>query len=211
MVLNITDKLIDSRSHINDFYKFFDNIMIAYNESKHIICIAPKKVNELLNDDDISEHTKKLLLHYKYHAKPNNLINIKLFFNLIINIVENEEKLYIEDGIEYRNILYCKFLDTSSIQKTILLGENSDDIPIYEIFVKYYQSKNNLNSFKIIYTKRGGGGNTINQEYENIYTEGDSFCLCLLDSDKRYPSQTKYGDTAQAVVDIDKKYKNKII
>lgn len=207
MILNITDKLIDNRSKLDNFYTFFENIMIAYKESKHIICISPKKVIELLEDNNISDSTKKLLEHHKYHSKSYNLINIKSFFNLIINIVEKEEKLYKEDEIEYRDIVYRKFLDTSSIQKTILLGENSDDIPIYEIFVKYYQSKNNLNSFKVIYNKRGGGGHTTKQEYENIHKEGDNFCLCLLDSDKRYPSQTKYGDTAQAVVELDYKYR----
>lgn len=83
--------------------------------------------------------------------------------------MKKEEKLYKEDEIEYRDIVYSKFLDTSSIQKTILLGENSDDIPIYEIFVKYYQSKNNLNSFKVIYNKRRRRRSYNKTEYENIH------------------------------------------
>ncbi len=207
MILNITDKLIDNRSNINDFYVFFENIMIAYKESKHIICISPKKVIELIEDDNISSSIRELMKHYRSHSKSYNLTNLKIFFNLIINIVENEEKLYVDDDVEYRDISYSKFLDTSSIQKTILLGENIDDIPVYEVFVKYYKSKNNLNSFNIFYNKRGGGGNTISREYETIYSEGENFCLCLLDSDKRYPTQTNYGDTAQNVVDLDKKYK----
>jgi hypothetical protein len=207
MILNITDKLIENRNTLTDFYDFFENIMIAYKESKHIICISPKKVSELLEDNTISTNSKELLKHYKNHSKSYNIINVKNFFNLIINIVENKEKIYIEDNIEYRDIMYSKFLDTSSIQKAILLGENVDDIPIYEIFVKYYQSKINLNSFDIVYNKRGGGGNTISKEYGEIYNTGENFCLCLLDSDKRYPAQTKYGATAQQVVDLDKNYK----
>lgn len=209
MILNITDELIDNRNKLDNFYDFFENIMIAYKEAKHIICISPKKVKELLGDQNISNNIniEKLLKHYKNHSKSYNIINLKIFFNLIINIVENEEKLYKNDNTEYRDIIYTKFLDSSSIQKTILLGENGNDIAIYEIFVKYYQFKNNLDAFNIIYTKRGGGGNTISQEYKTIYKEGENFCLCLLDSDKKFPKQTKYGNTAQQVIDLDNVYK----
>ena len=127
----------------------------------------------------ISDSTKKLLEHHKYHSKSYNLINIKSFFNLIINIVEKEEKLYKEDEIEYRDIVYSKFLDTSSIQKTILLGENSDDIPIYEIFVKYYQSKTIKDVAIMDFLPRRIEGKLITNRRQVIVTWFHSL-LCLL-------------------------------
>ena len=86
MILNITDKLIENRNTLTDFYDFFENIMIAYKESKHIICISPKKVSELLEDNTISTNSKELLKHYKNHSKSYNIINVKKFFNLITQL-----------------------------------------------------------------------------------------------------------------------------
>ncbi len=183
--------------------------MLAYSESKHIICISPKKVKELLEEDKIKNNETLLqtLNHYKNHSKEQNLINIKSYFNIVINIVSTDEKKEIIDDIEYRNIKYSKFLDSASIQKTILLGEHSKDIDVYKFFVEYYKDKIKLN-YKLDYIKHGGGGNSIKEEYKNIYELGDNFCLCLLDSDKRFLKQSKFGATAQQVVDFHKSKNN---
>ncbi|MFW2597808.1 hypothetical protein ACN9JZ_03715 [Aliarcobacter butzleri] len=209
MILNITDELIDARNNLKDFYLFFNNIMLAYRESKHIICISPKKVKDLLEEEKIKkdETILQTLNHYKNHAKEQNLINMKFYFNLVINIVLSNEKKENLANIEYRDINYSKFLDSSSIQKTILLGEHSKDIEVYKIFVEYYKNKFNLN-YKFDYTKQGGGGNSIKEEYKTIYESADNFCLCLLDSDKRFHKQSKFGSTAQQVVDFQNSQNN---
>lgn len=209
MILNITDELIDSRNNLKDFYLFFNYMMLAYSESKHIICISPKKVKELLEEDKIknNETLLQILNHYKNHAKEQNLTNMKSYFNLIINIVLDNEKKEIIEDIEYRDIQYSKFLDSASIQKTILLGEHSKDIDVYKIFVEYYRNKIK-SSYKLDYIKHGGGGNSIKEEYKTIYELANNFCLCLLDSDKRFLKQSKFGATAQQVVDFHKSQNN---
>ena len=77
MILNITDELIDTRNSLNNFYQFFRNMMLAYSESKHIICISPKKVKELLEEEEILKNREitQILNHYKNHAKEQNIIN----------------------------------------------------------------------------------------------------------------------------------------
>lgn len=207
MILHITDELIDARNNLKDFYLFFNNIMLAYRESKHIICISPKKVKDLLEDGKIkkNEIILQTLNHYKNHAKEQNLVNMKSYFNLIINIVLTNEKEEKIEGVEYRNIQYLRFLDSASIQKTILLGEHSKDIEVYKNFVEYYKKKINLN-YTFDYTKQGGGGNSIKKEYKTIYESANNFCLCLLDSDKRFYKQKKFGATAQQVVDFQKSH-----
>lgn len=209
MILNITNELIDARNNLNDFYLFFNNMMLAYSESKHIICISPKKVKELLEDEKIikNEIILQTLNHYKNHAKEQNLINMKCYFNLIINIVLTNEKKQKIESVEYRDIEYLKFLDSASIQKTILLGEHAKDIEVYKSFVEYYKNKINLN-YKFDYTKHGGGGNSIKVEYETIYESASNFCLCLLDSDKRFHKQKNFGATAQQVVDFQENQNN---
>lgn len=69
---------------LKDFYLFFNNMMLAYAESKHIICISPKKVKELLEEKTIKENNIiwQRLNHYKNHAKEQNLTNMKFILIL---------------------------------------------------------------------------------------------------------------------------------
>ena len=210
MILNITDELIDARSTLDDFYIFIRNMMLAFSESKHMICISPRKVKDLLEDEEVIKNKEifQTLNYYNNHAKEQNIINLKQYFNLVINIVISTEKKTIIECIEYRNIHYSKFLDSASIQKTVLLGEHSKDISVYKIFVEYYKNKKKLENYKLGYSQKGGGGNSIKEEYKILYEDGNNFCLCLLDSDIRFPRQTKYGQTAQQVVDYQKSQNN---
>lgn len=207
MILYISDNLIDSRNNIEDFCNFLKYILLAYKEGKHIVSISPKKINELLKDEEIIQHQELFIMlnAYNTHAKSFNIVNLEQYFNVIIIIDEelNDFLAYseIESKIEYRKISYKMFLDSDDIQKTILLGENAEDIEVYVKFADYFKQKNKLNSFTTKYKKRGGGGNTTNKEYESIYEEKSNFCLCILDSDKKFPLQEKYGDTAKFVLE----------
>lgn len=207
MIINVLDELIDKRFQLDNFYDFLKNIMLAYKESKHIICISPKKVRELIKDEFVKGNNDLLQILYSFnnYSKSFNLTNLKEKFNVIINVTyPKDEYLYYSEllnKVEIREISYLEFIDSSSIQKTILLGENLSDIDIYNIFVDYYKAKNNLETFINMYEKRGGGGNTVKNEYANIYERKENFCLSILDSDKKFPKQSKFGDTAQFVVD----------
>ena len=80
MILNITDELIDARSTLDDFYIFIRNMMLAFSESKHMICISPRKVKDLLEDEEVIKNKEifQTLNYYNNHAKEQNIINLKM-------------------------------------------------------------------------------------------------------------------------------------
>jgi len=201
MIIYLTDDLIDKRNSINDFYHFLFIMMLAYKEGKHFISISPKNVKLLIKDKNLKKRPElyEILKSYRTHCKSYILENFKKYFNVIIKVIlDGEEECKVEDSIEYRYIKYNKFLDSVTIQKTILLGENPSDAEIYKVISDYYQKQQNLN-YSSLFEARGGGGNTVVKEYEPIYNDEERFCLCILDSDKRYKEQTNYGDTADKV------------
>lgn len=205
MVIYLTDDLINDRKSVKDFYQFLFIIMLAYKEGKHFISISPRNVKSLIDDDELKKRPElyQILISYQTHCKSYNLENFEKYFNIIIKLIHNgNEYSYstTEKKIEYRCIKYNKFLDSVTIQKTILLGENPSDAETYKIFSDYYQKQQKLN-YRSLYEARGGGGNTVVKEYEPIYNSEERFCLCILDSDKRTPTKTKYGNTAQPIVD----------
>jgi len=207
MVIHLTDDLINKRKLINDFYHFLFIIMLSYKEGKHFISISPKNIKFLLDDEELKERPElyQILQSYNTHCKAYNLKNFEIYFNIIIKIIPEGREYNEQIGadIEYRYIKYNKFLDSVTIQKTILLGENPSDAEIYKIISDYYQKQKNIN-YRCLYEARGGGGNTVVKEYKPIHSQEERFCLCILDSDIRYAQQTTYGDTAKFVVDYDK-------
>ena len=186
--------------------------MLAYKEGKHFISISAKNVKILLEDKELQEKPElyQILQSYNAHCKSYNLENFKKYFNVIIKVISNGDEYNekVESNIEYRYIKYDKFLDSVTIQKTILLGENPSDAEIYKLISDYYQKQKHLN-YRCSYEARGGGGNTVIREYKPIFNEEERFCLCILDSDIRYKLQTNYGDTAKYVVDFEEQTSKK--
>ena len=108
------------------------------------------------------------------------------------------------------NIPY-KFANNSNIfNSPTLLAENLNDCIFYENRIaKNYKSKSNPN-LEFIKTKsnhESGGGNTINHSLNNHLQKNDSFCLCIVDSDKNAP-ECKLGQTALNVKKIYSPEKN---
>lgn len=208
MVIYLTNDLITKRKSINDFYHFLFITMLAYKEGKHFISISPKNVKILLDDEELKKRPElyKILQSYNIHCKSYNLKNFEKYFNIIISIIPDGEEYNEKNGadIEYRYIKYNKFLDSVTIQKTVLLGENPSDAEIYKVISDYYQEQKKIN-YRCLYEARGGGGNTVVKEYEPIHVQEERFCLCILDSDIRYKEQTAYGDTAKFVIEYVKR------
>lgn len=200
MVIYLSGELITKGIEEEGFFIFLRNMMIAYSEGKHIIVIAPKDVKSLLKLQNLDAFTKEYLKSYNSHNK--DIMGVLEMFSVVIkviNLAESEKIIYDRDlKCSFRCIIFEKFLDTSSIQKTVLLGENANDCDVYSLFSEYFKQYNNLTSFKVNFKRQGGGGSTIVNEYSEIHSKKEVFCLCVLDSDKRTPKK-KYGSTAMKV------------
>jgi len=200
MVIYLDRQLIQGGVAEKGFFDFLRNMMLAYKEGKHLIVIDIREIKGLISNHEVDDITKVYLNHYLTHNK--GLIDAISQFKIIVQPVilkEIEGRFF--DPVkknEVRKIRFNKFLDSSSIQKTILLGENGNDADVYALFAKFYLRSISNNKLIASYSRRTGGGSTTHEEYKEIYTNTEYFCLCVLDSDRKTKSRG-YGQTALKV------------
>ncbi len=212
MVFLLDDTLIDNINNENNFNTFFRLLMISYVEGKHIIVISPKNVKLILDRNILDEQTKIYLNHYSLHNKAA-IQNLTIFDKICKIVASNIEETYLTElssGKQYWLLTIKNFLDTANFQKTILLGENGNDIKIYALMADFYRNQANLTSFKLSYKIQSGGGSTIDKEYETIHKTNEEFCHCIMDCDKRTPTKG-LGNTAKGVTKYHKQNYDSIL
>jgi len=80
------------------------------------------------------------------------------------------------------------------------LGENDDDIEAYCLMAEFYMKEKKIynNYFKLQYDNRLGGGSTTIKVFKKIYINRESFCLAILDKDKKSPNYSIKDTTARS-------------
>ena len=84
---------------------------------------------------------------------------------------------------------------------TVLLAENLIDANLYIFAARHYVSHSRTKGVNISLEPRGGGGNTISVEFENIAKHFNHFCICVTDSDRLTPHCSP-SDTAKQCAKI---------
>lgn len=112
---------------------------------------------------------------------------------VIVDEIKGDRLSIVEDKEEYK-IALNELKSQTIFGKTILLTENIDDAKIYYIISKYYRNCNRINKFDTQFDEQMGGGGTIAKVLESISNKKENHCLCIVDSDKKFPEAT-CGDT----------------
>jgi len=92
------------------------------------------------------------------------------------------------------------FKDSALSQKTILLCENLSDAAFYKKIAHVFLiwRRHSIVGANIVCDYRGGGGNTIADEFIEIQNQKERICLCIVDSD-RIAIGGKIGNTANRI------------
>lgn len=96
---------------------------------------------------------------------------------------------------------HVNYTESSSLRECILLAENKNDAEFYECLASIYKEKILAQDTRIQHQLRkvSGGGDTTHESFsEEVKTIQP--LLCILDSDKKHPGQTTYGETAKKVL-----------
>ena len=171
MIFELTDSLInerviESKTHRQSLH----NLFLGYEEGNLILSMSPDLLDFLGGglDDTLSKRVinrlqNSVLAHYDV------LWQTKV-------VLENPDLDKHELSIDF-------FQKSSAIQPPILLCENLDDTRFYFALCEKYVGND------IINTKngQGGGGSSIADSLEKIVNSKDKFCLCIVDSDVKYP------------------------
>lgn len=183
MVFELTDSLIDrsvldSKSHRDSLH----NLFLGFEEGNLILSLSPELLDFLDAglDDTLSKRVINRLQHSVF-AHYNVLWQTKV-------VLKNPNTDNHELSIDF-------FKNSSTIQPPTLLCENLNDTQFYFALCEEYFGVDYLNKKNA----RGGGGSSTADNLEQIVNNKDSFCLCIVDSDIKYPGSGN-GGTYDAIV-----------
>ncbi|MCF3569183.1 hypothetical protein L2E69_15140 [Planktothrix agardhii 1806] len=202
MLINIHKSVFDNKNIWNESETIpaLENLANAVREGKHLVISDRKTLGIIANCQDLSKTTQAI-----YNMLYNKFSELRSYLSVVTRYIEItdilEPRLISLSGKEVIQVPLGFFENTESIQKTILLCENSRDTFFYQTVARVYVIWQKIN-IKIECESRGGGGNTINIEYDNIQQKTKRLCLCILDSDRISP-EGKLGSTAALIASID--------
>ena len=171
MVFELSDSLIDDRILSNQILRnSLHNLFLGYVEGNLLLSLSPKLMDfleERLTDD----FSKRVINHFQHRVFAHYDV---LFLTKVV--LENPNLDNNELAIDF-------FKNTSAIQPPILLCENLDDTKFYFSLCREYFGINNINAKN----GQGAGGSSVADNLEHIVNNQDRFCLCIVDSDIKYP------------------------
>ncbi len=169
-----------------------NNLLSCARQGKHLILADKNFYREILKSNNFGTIEKmvanKLLENIREFRDISKILSLKVLVDFS-SIEEPINSCF--EGYNIINLSYKYFMDTSSIELSNILCEDSLDYEMYKIIGRYYKFKKNTNlniDFKVIH----GGGTRIKREFENSKSS-NSLCLCLLDNDKKHPMSPKGG------------------
>ena len=204
MIFIIEEDIV--KNNDENFLECLDNLLLGYKEGNHLLFIKPRVVEFIYEKyaNDMDDRMRRKLTHYEEKFMYESKMAFKLV-NYAIQIAPKEIREEVKEKVienEKYQIGYLhtnKFLTSAKIQKTILLGENPSDGDIYEIIGNEYISRTG-SRLKVKLKIENGGGNTTAPTFIKKINDEDDLCLCILDSDKKFPSDTSLGETARRVI-----------
>lgn len=184
----------DENTWDQDTVLALENLATARREGKHIVMAKRETLKKIALCSRLSQFDRNI-----YHKLYNQSTQFQSYLSAVTRYIEivnpcYEPAVISDSGKQIIKVGPRFFHDSESVQKTILLCENSDDAVLYEIIAKVYLIWKKMN-VQIVCEPRGGGGNTISSEYINIQKSKKRFCLCIVDSDKIAPDGN-LGSTA---------------
>ncbi|CAD5979241.1 hypothetical protein [Planktothrix rubescens] len=207
MLINIHQSVFDN----NDIWDkpetipALENLANAVREGKHLVISDRETLKIITKCQDLSKTTRAIYTKLYYE-----LSKLRSYLSVVTRYIEITDLLEpVLSSLSDQEVIQVPlkfFENTQSIQKTILLCENSSDTSFYKTIARVYviwkwkntYIKNNMGLVGLEFEPRGGGGNTINIEYDNIQKTTKYFCLCILDSDRIAP-EGKLGSTAAQI------------
>ncbi|WP_148234877.1 hypothetical protein [Deinococcus maricopensis] len=129
-------------------------------------------------------------------------------FNVRLSIVPDDNILEVNTlavngrSIEEISISARLVANSNILRRTVLLGENHSDTEFYRIVASTYKASEGISGISIQFDPNGGGGGSTVDEYKHIQDSISRTCLCILDSDRHYPTDS-IGGTAQNVLNED--------
>lgn len=190
MLFNLRDSIFDNIDE-PEVFDLLVNVHLSYKNGSHLFYIT-RSQNDKIQDSNLNSQIKET-----FKRIMNESMKLKTFLQnstLKVYIHFKERSHPLENIIN--EIWICSHYAVSNniLIPTIILSENQGDIEVYNYIAQYYNKYISKENFGINFSRRGGGGSTTKDELYNINIHDRKLCLCLSDTDKKYPT-CNYGST----------------
>lgn len=168
------------------------NLLACAREGNHILLADKEFYEGILTSEGFGKVERSVAFNLKERIREFKGITKILTLKIIVDFnYQGNPTNYINDGISVINLSYKYFLNSSSIQLTTLLCEDSFDYNLYQIISRYYKHENKIN-LKVNFKVSHGGGARTKREFDQN-KNNNILCLCLLDNDKKHPQGPRGG------------------
>lgn len=191
-IINTDSISLSNQSHV----QAIDNVIRSFGEKKHIIISNRQFFERVLNDEtgnfstilkQSAEQARRAQIEYTPLLKLVNF-NIVLDFN-----INGKEYQWNElSGSETLTVGPDFFLDSSSVQHTLIVCEDVNDSDFYKIIANYYSKKIKANLLTIKYEAVNGGGGSTKRIFDRK-VDNLEITFCILDNDKKHPKYPEGG------------------
>jgi hypothetical protein len=214
MIIELDESIMDIKelntNQDQDIIKSLNMLADIRKYGKHyILAKIPvlKHIVKLIKELDNNNSTKEIFEYILYNdivQKYNQLLSM-VKCKVLISTSNTTFKIEELDGIKIYNIPLPEFHKLFDLKETSFRSENIRDCEFYEHITYWFLDlkKKGINlNYKAIM-----GVDKVNIEYELNRSNDKTFCLIIVDSDKKYPN-CEYGTTLKKCKDKYEKFKN---
>ncbi len=183
-----------------------ENIARARRLGKHQVVARLDVLEKLSRSEHLSVQVQAIYRHL--HNRYSTLGALQQGLNRRVEVVGDDgvPGILVSHDNRVVQIPASFFADFSRVSEVIFLCENQTDVCFYLKLARIFLTWSGLGNLSIDCEGRGAGGSTLAVEYETICKENRRFCVCISDSDRKYPGHDG-GDTARALLLVDTKYR----
>lgn len=189
MIFYLTDSLVVAEADpvFNDIKRAVRNLATAACEGKHYILGDLKALRHFCQvfmsaKDDVSMLFDTLVQSYATQIVPS----VVLVYVEVVNIEAPARRQ--QGNQEILQVSYKEFMDTRSVQATVLIGEDIEyDCWFYKYILAWYKETTN-NKVSCQCSDRHGGGGRMDKVITASFRQKET-SICFVDTDMRFPGQ----------------------
>lgn len=182
----LTSAILDIQDWSIEQITGMENLARAAFHGHHFVSVEKVAIalslEKRTNEFSLATHSfiKKCISNHALSGELRKISTKSLFvapLNHIQNLANKTQHISIEE------------LSLVNLEPTTILAENKVDADAYLLAARHYKTKNKAHKIDIEGTPRGGGGNTIQVEFETIAKSRKQLCLAITDGDHLWPNR----------------------
>lgn len=197
MLIEIDDSIVSEAEKGNDkAITILKDLCFSYSHGFHYIYASKPLLGRISLLKNLDESQRYLFAKLKSKLKSIMSIRDSVMIRCHISYRTTSS---IEDGCIYLNP--DEYENFNFFAETVLIGENLNDCKFFTHICDKYLCCHRLWGANYAFGKIPGGGGTTVDVYDNEIEQRQKFCLCIVDSDKKYPTDV-IGATATDVKNL---------